>query len=195
MATNRGNTVTGYVFPNPPEKWSLEEKRFALALRGLFDTLFQKTRGLQSDFEKGSYKSLTDKPSINGQVLIGNRGLSDLGIHNVNEDDAGLMTPELLGTLIDVDAEVDFLMTQSVLSQLNEIRAGLDYLAMMSEIEIPTDTGNKVTKVTYYYNTEAWNQAMVYNAVGLWITAADYEAITGEPYVPVNEPQEEEGGD
>jgi hypothetical protein len=35
---------------------------------------------------------------------------------------------------------------------------------------------------------------MVYNAVGLWITAADYETITGEPYVPVNEPQEEGGG-
>lgn len=188
MATNRGNTVTGYVFPNPPEKWSLEERRFALALRGLFDTLFQKTRGLQSAFEKGSYKSLTDKPSISGQVLIGNRSLSDLGIHNVNEDDAGLMTPELLGTLIDVDAEVDFLMTQSVLSQLNEIRAGLDYLAMMSEIEIPTDTSNKATKVTYYYNTEAWNRAMVYNAVGLWITTADYETITGEPYEQVNEP-------
>ena len=191
MAVNKGSTITGYAFPNVPEKWSPEEKRFALALRGLFDVLFQKTRGLKTDYEKNSYSGLTNKPSINGTVLNGNKLLSDIGIHTVNSTDAGLMTSEMLGTLNEVDAEVEYLMSQTVLAQLTEIRAGLDYVAMMSEIAILTDISNKVSKVTYYYNAELWSKAMVYNAVGLWITSSDYETITGEPYETVSEEENE----
>ena len=99
MATNKGTTITGYVFPNPPANWSPEEKRFVLALRGLFDILFQKTRGLKTDYEKNDYNALANKPAISGQILSGNKSLSDIGIHNVNEISAGLMTPELLGAL------------------------------------------------------------------------------------------------
>jgi hypothetical protein len=47
----KGTTITGYIFPNPPEKWTNEEKRFALALRGLFDTLFQKMQAMSSEIE------------------------------------------------------------------------------------------------------------------------------------------------
>ena len=33
-----------------------------------------------------------------------------------------------------------------------------------------------------YYDNGVWNQARVYNAVGKWITEAEYEEITGEKY-------------
>lgn len=94
MAVNKGTTITGYVFPNPPAEWSLEEKRFALALRGLFDTLFQKTRGLQADYDKGSYNSLLNKPSIASHILTGNMSLSELGIAAESELDEKYTKPE-----------------------------------------------------------------------------------------------------
>lgn len=37
-------------------------------------------------------------------------------------------------------------------------------------------------KVKKYYDTGKWSKAQVWNAVGRWITAAEYEEITGEPY-------------
>ena len=42
-------------------------------------------------------------------------------------------------------------------------------------------------KVKKYYDTGVWSKAKVYNMVtnpksGPWITAAEYEQITGEPY-------------
>lgn len=37
-------------------------------------------------------------------------------------------------------------------------------------------------KVKNYYDNGVWNQARVYNAVGKWITEAEYEEITGEKY-------------
>jgi hypothetical protein len=191
MAVNKGSTITGYAFPNVPEKWSPEEKRFALALRGLFDVLFQKTRGLKTDYEKNSYSGLTNKPSINGTVLNGNKQLSDIGIHAVNSTDAGLMTSEMLEILNDASAGVDYLMTQSILDQLDQMKAFLDYVTMMSQIDIPTDTGNKVSRVSYYYHTEVWNKPMVWDAVTKWITAEDYEEITGEEFPPYR-PDEEE---
>lgn len=191
MATNKGTTITGYVFPNPPANWSPEEKRFVLALRGLFDILFQKTRGLKTDFEKNDYNALANKPAISGQILSGNKSLTDIGIHDVNDTSAGLMTPVLLGTLNEISAEVDYLMTQSVLAQINEIKAFLDYVTMMEEIDIPTDTGNKVTRVAYYYHTEVWNIQMVWDAVNKWITDDDYEEITGEPFPPIRPELEE----
>lgn len=41
----------------------------------------------------------------------------------------------------------------------------------------------KYEKVKYYYDTGLWNKAMVANAVVKeWITSAEYEEITGEPY-------------
>ena len=135
MATNKGTTITGYVFPNPPANWSPEEKRFVLALRGLFDILFQKTRGLKTDYEKNDYNALANKPAISGQILSGNKSLSDIGIHNVNEISAGLMTPALLGTLNETSAEVDYLMTQSVLAQINEIKGLIGDRVLLRYIE------------------------------------------------------------
>lgn len=40
----------------------------------------------------------------------------------------------------------------------------------------------KFNKVKQYYDTGRWNKTMVHNAVGKWITAEEYEQITGEPY-------------
>lgn len=37
-------------------------------------------------------------------------------------------------------------------------------------------------KVKKYYENGMWNIARVKNAVGKWITAEEYEKITGEEY-------------
>ena len=39
-------------------------------------------------------------------------------------------------------------------------------------------------KVKNYYDNGLWSKERVYNAVGRWITEAEYEEITGEPYIP-----------
>lgn len=41
----------------------------------------------------------------------------------------------------------------------------------------------KYNLVKDYYDKERWTKEQVYRAVGKWITAAEYEEITGEPYV------------
>ena len=38
-------------------------------------------------------------------------------------------------------------------------------------------------KVKRYYSMGVWTEHMVWNAVGKWITAEEYQEITGEPYV------------
>ena len=38
-------------------------------------------------------------------------------------------------------------------------------------------------KVKAYYDNGLWNKQRVYNVVGKWITASEYEEIVGEPYV------------
>jgi hypothetical protein len=48
----RRTTITGYVFPNIPEKWTQEEKRFALGLRGIFDVLFTRIQSTSNEIEK-----------------------------------------------------------------------------------------------------------------------------------------------
>ena len=40
-------------------------------------------------------------------------------------------------------------------------------------------------KVKKYYDEGTWSITRVYNAVGKWITAEEYEEITGEPYEEV----------
>lgn len=40
----------------------------------------------------------------------------------------------------------------------------------------------KFEKVKGYYESGMWTKYMVRNVVGKWITAAEYELITGEPY-------------
>ena len=205
MPTNKGTTITGYVFPNIPNEWSPEEKRFALALRGLFDTLFQKTRGLKTDYDKDDYSKLKNKPSISGTVLNGNKSLSDIGIHDVNSTDSGLMTVALyekLTGITDVSEDGPGLMTVALFTKLNGIEDGatatsecrpeVDYLSMMTEIDIPTDFSDKVEKVAGYYEDEVWNLTMVWDAVGKWITAEEYEEITGETYDPNDRPDPEE---
>lgn len=47
---------------------------------------------------------------------------------------------------------------------------------------------NMFEKIKMYYDKKVWTKEMVYNAVGKkLITAAEYEEITGEPYVPGQE--------
>lgn len=41
---------------------------------------------------------------------------------------------------------------------------------------------NKYELVKNYYDNGLWSKQRVYNAVGKWITAEQYEEITGEPY-------------
>lgn len=41
----------------------------------------------------------------------------------------------------------------------------------------------KFEKVKAYYDDGLWTREMVRNAVGKWITATEYEEITGEPYI------------
>lgn len=45
-------------------------------------------------------------------------------------------------------------------------------------------------KVKNYYNKGLWSKERVYNAVGKWITADEYEEITGEAYAKEEEKQE-----
>ncbi len=41
----------------------------------------------------------------------------------------------------------------------------------------------KFNKVKYYYDSGLWNKKMVKNAVVKgWITAEEYQLITGDPY-------------
>ena len=40
----------------------------------------------------------------------------------------------------------------------------------------------KFEKVKDYYDRGLWTKTMVRNVVGKWITAEEYELITGEPY-------------
>lgn len=234
--------MPGYVFPNIPQTWTQEEKNFALALRRLFDNLFVMTRGLGSNYDKDSYDSLKDKPSINETVLKGNRSLSDIGIHNASADSAGLMSaahytkldgittasadneglmpaamytklngittasadneglmPAAMFTKLngigDVSADGAGLMTVALFTKLTGIETGatkttetkpeVDYLFMMTGIDYPTDVSDKVIKVSGYYEEEIWNKQMVWDAVDKnWITAQDYEDITGEPFPP-----------
>lgn len=37
-------------------------------------------------------------------------------------------------------------------------------------------------KVKRYYDNKLWDINKVYNAVGRWITAEEFEEITGRPY-------------
>jgi hypothetical protein len=37
-------------------------------------------------------------------------------------------------------------------------------------------------KVLNYYNKKLWSKQKVFNAVGKWITAEEYQTIVGEPY-------------
>lgn len=51
---------------------------------------------------------------------------------------------------------------------------------------------NKYELVKGYYDSWLWSKQRVYNAVGKWITAEEFEIITGQPY-EINEPEEEGG--
>ena len=220
MANNKGQAVTRYAFPNPPSNWSPEEKRFALALRGLFDNLFVMTRGLGTNYDKDSYESLKDKPSINDKELSGELSLADIGIVNASADNDGLMPAAMYIKLdgittasadneglmpaamyIKLDAittasdDNEGLMPAAMFTKLSGIETGatnttetrpeVDYLSMMTGIPIPTDTSDKVAKVGGYYEDEVWNKQMVWDAVDKnWITAQDYEDITGDPFPP-----------
>ena len=168
--------MPGYVFPNPPGNWTQEERNFALALRMLFDELYARTRGISNNTRHDSYNNLNDKPSISNNVLVGNRTLEDIGIHDVNASGSGLMTPELYEKLGGIAEGA---------TASPDLRPEVDYLSMMTGIDIPTDESDKVQKVCGYYEAETWNIQMVWDAVDRgWITDDDYEDITGEPFPP-----------
>lgn len=44
------------------------------------------------------------------------------------------------------------------------------------------DHSKNFEKVKKYYDDRMWNKAKVHNAIGKWITAEEYEEITGEKY-------------
>ena len=45
---------------------------------------------------------------------------------------------------------------------------------------------NKFNKVKSYFDQGLWDKTRVYNAVAKnWITAEEYEIITGEPYTTI----------
>lgn len=167
-------TDSGYVFPNIPRKWEREERFFALELRNLFDRLFQLTKGLSSDPDKLSYERISKKPKISGHELrSGNNTLSEIGIAVVTNTVNGLMTPAMKIKLEGIPEDAD--------------RPELDYLFMMTEIDLPTDTSNKKTKLTGYYNTnpKRWTKPMIWDAVDKeWITSSDYKDITGDTFPP-----------
>lgn len=48
----------------------------------------------------------------------------------------------------------------------------------------------KFDLVKEFYDYRLWSKTRVWNAVGRWITAEEYEEITGEPYVPANTNEE-----
>ena len=167
------NTESGYVFPNIPRAWQREERFFALELRNLFDVLFTRTRGLTGDFDKLTYEMLSKKPSINGTTLVGNKTTGDIGIVAATTTKSGLMTPSQFDKLSGIESDATY------------SKPFVDYLSMMARIPIPTDTENKVTKVAGYYEEETWDKGMVWDAVDKeWITAQDYEDITGEVFPP-----------
>lgn len=172
MTVNK--TDSGYVFPNIPRQWQREERFFALELRNLFDRLFQLTKGLNVDPDKLSYEKISKKPKISGHELRpGNNTLSEIGVNVVTNTVNGLMSSAMKIKLdgIQTDARND--------------RPELDYLFMMTEVDLPTDTSNKKTKLTGYYNTDPkrWTKPMIWDAVNKnWITASDYQDITGETH-------------
>ena len=62
-----------------------------------------------------------------------------------------------------------------------------------------TEHSKNFAKVKKYYDTGVWNEARVRNAVtnpasNPWITAAEYEEITGQPY-EVAAPEEDEASE
>lgn len=167
-------TDSGYVFPNIPRQWQREERNFALELRNLFDRLFTLTKGLNADPDKLSYGKISNKPKISGHELrSGNNTLQEIGISVVTDSVNGLMSPAMKQKL---DAIPD-----------GSDRPELDYLFMMTEITLPTDTSNKKTKLTGYYNTspKRWTKPMIWDGVDKeWITEQEYKDITGENFPP-----------
>ena len=45
-----------------------------------------------------------------------------------------------------------------------------------------TEHSKNFEKVKGYYDKGLWSKKRVYNAVGKWITAEEYQEITGEEY-------------
>ena len=176
--------VPGYSFPRFPEKWTDKEKQFGLALRNLFDRIFS-DQETQDRTEAANVKALTETDEklnsaikknadsiyqVNDRVDDLEEQIGDIG--DVTDEKHGLMTPEMKIKLDGLPDEVE------------DSRPELDYLFMMSSIDLPTDTSDKATKLAGYYALERWNIQMVWDAVNKWITDDDYEDITGEPFTP-----------
>lgn len=53
----------------------------------------------------------------------------------------------------------------------------------------------KFDLVKEFYDYRLWSKTRVWNAVGRWITAEEYEEITGEPYEPATTTDDGGNGD
>lgn len=92
-------------------------------------------------------------------------------------------TLTISGAAADAKAVGDALATKLNQTAALSFKSVPDYIAMMSEIEIPSEQETRFNRVKSYYDNELWNTTMVRNAVvKSWITSEEYEEITGEPY-------------
>lgn len=74
-------------------------------------------------------------------------------------------------------------------SAVDKVSANLDYISMMSGIDIPGESAimtlesnghsQNFKKVSDYAKESLWNAGMITNAVGKWITEEEYAEIVG----------------
>lgn len=74
-------------------------------------------------------------------------------------------------------------------SAVDKVSANLDYISMMSGIDIPGESAimtlesnghsQNFKKVSDYAKESLWNAGMIANAVGKWITEEEYAEIVG----------------
>ena len=68
--------------------------------------------------------------------------------------------------------------------QITTLNAQIAYLQMISNIETEVQVMSKnYEKVKSFYTARLWSISWVKNAVGRWITADEYQEITGEDYM------------
>lgn len=81
-------------------------------------------------------------------------------------------------------------------SQIFSQQSLIQYIAIMSDIELPSDEVNMNSEIAvmntlssngkkakYYYDSGFWTKTMLYNVTKKgWISQAEYEEITGESF-------------
>lgn len=79
--------------------------------------------------------------------------------------------------------------TEKAQKAVDQLSANLDYISMMSGIDIPDESAimtlesnghsKNFKKVSDYAKESLWNAGMISNAVGKWITEEEYAEIVG----------------